>query len=222
MDSQQLYAGSLLCQFGIAKIVGRREEREIFRKGSGKPPVLFSQRRWRPVEDQVVVQEQIETMIRVIRGLRVILDNDIAALYQVETGQLVRAVQRNIARFPDDFAFRLSADEYAQELERQGRERRRGGRRNLPIAFTEHGVAMLSGVLRSERAVRVNVQIVRAFVRMRGLLTAQEGLSRRLDELEERYDSRFCVVFRAIRQLMTPAEPKRNPIGFRPPEDASL
>ena len=90
---------------------------------------------------------------------------------------------------------------------------------NPPIAFTEHGVAMLSGVLRSERAVAVNIQIVRALVRMRQMATAEAGLSRRIDELEANYDARFGAVFKAIRQLMAPPLPPRNPIGFRPPED---
>ena len=173
------------------------------------------------MDEPLAMLDQIETMIHIVRGVRVILDEDMAVLYQVETRNLVRAVHRNQERFPDDFAFRLTPSEVIAVHSSQDRVRQRGGRRNLPIAFTEHGVAMLSGVLRSERAVRVNVQVVRAFVRMRYMLTAQNELSLRLDDLEAKYDSQFSVVFDAIRQLMSPPTPKRNPVGFVPPEDRS-
>jgi hypothetical protein len=174
------------------------------------------------VDDSAVVGEQVESMIHVVRGVRVILDEDIAALYEVETGNLVRAVHRNQERFPEDFVFRLTTAELADLNARQRVSPRRGGRRNLPMAFTEHGVAMLSGVLRSERAVRVNVHIIRAFIRMRNMLAAQHELSQRLDELEAKYDSQFRVVFDAIRQLMLPPTLPRNPIGFVPPEKPLL
>ena len=152
------------------------------------------------MDEPEVMVEQVESMIHVVRGLRVILDEDIAALYEVDTKNLVRAVHRNRERFPDDFAFRLTTSELAGVRTEQPVIRQRGGRRNLPMAFTEHGVAMLSGVLRSERAVRVNIQVVRAFIRMRNLIVAERELSLRLDEPEERYDSQFSVVFDAIRQ----------------------
>lgn len=171
------------------------------------------------MSEQPAMLEEIAKMIRVVRAQRVILDEDIAKLYLVDTGSLVRAFYRNIERFPSDFAFRLSESENGELRASTGGSRSRGGRRNPPIAFTEHGVAMLSGVLRSERAVAVNIQIVRAFVRMRQMATAEAGLSRRIDELEANYDARFGAVFKAIRQLMAPPLPPRNPIGFRPPED---
>lgn len=171
------------------------------------------------MDELSVTLEEIAAMILVVRGQRIILDEDIARLYGVETGMLIRAVTRNIERFPADFAFRLSGAEHEAIRESRNRSQGRGGRRNLPMAFTEHGVAMLSGVLRSERAVSVNIQIVRAFVRMRQMMAAQEDLSRRIDELESRYDSQFSAVFKAIRQLMAPPETPRRPVGFRPPED---
>ncbi|MEI7813755.1 MAG: ORF6N domain-containing protein [Coriobacteriia bacterium] len=174
------------------------------------------------MDEPQVVLEQVESMIHVVRGLRVILDEDIAALYEVDTRSLVRAMRSNQERFPDDFVFRLTSSELAELRTREGGNRGRGGRRNLPMAFTEHGVAMLSGVLRSERAVHVNVEVVRAFIRMRNMMTAQHELSLRLDELENRYDSQFGVVFDAIRQLMLPPAPPRNPIGFGPPDDSSV
>ena len=173
------------------------------------------------MEEPGTMVERVEAMIFVVRGLRVILDEGIASLYEVETGNLVRAVHRNMERFPEDFVFRLTAPEADEMRAVRGGVRQRGGRRTLPYAFTEHGVAMLSGVLRSERAVRVNVQVIRAFIRMRNLLAAQHELSARLDELEARYDSQFSVVFDAIRQLMTPPAPPRKQIGFVPAEDPS-
>jgi hypothetical protein len=168
------------------------------------------------MNEDLVPHERIESCILLIRGQRVILDDDIAVLYAVETGQLVRAVLRNVERFPDDFMFRLTVAEFADAR----RERRipvvHGGRRKPPYAFTEHGVAMLSGVLRSPRAVEVNIEIVRAFVRLRGALSVHKDLTRRLDELEVKYDGQFGIVFEAIRQLMLPPARARKPIGFSP------
>lgn len=163
--------------------------------------------------------DAIELAIVDLRGQRVLLDADLAVMYEVETRSLIQAVQRNPGRFPDDFTFRLSEDEWAalRPLDRKGR----GGRRTLPYAFTQEGVAMLSSVLRSDRAVYVNVQVMRAFVRMREILLARADLAQRLDELEAKYDSKFAVVFEAIRRLMAPPVPARNPIGFMPPEDSS-
>jgi len=167
------------------------------------------------MDEPIEIAEQVHSMIHVVRGLRVILDEDIASLYGVETGNLTRAVQRNQERFPEDFAFRLTTAEATEFRLAKGKSGQHGGRRTTPMAFTEHGVSMLSGVLRSERAVRVNVQTVRAFIRMRDMLAAQNELSVRLDELEARYDSQFSAVFSAIRQLMAPSMPPRNPVGFR-------
>ena len=148
-----------------------------------------------------------------VRGHKVMLDFDLARLYAVETKILNKAVKRNIARFPDDFMFELSEEEFAS-LRFQFGTSRWGGRRYRPYAFTEQGVAMLSSVLRSGRAVNVNIEIMRAFVRLRAMLSSHEDLARMLAALEKKYDAQFKVVFDAIRELMTPPQPKRRPIGF--------
>lgn len=158
---------------------------------------------------------QIERHILLIRGQKVMLDADLAELYGVTTGVLNQAVERNAERFPTDFAFRLSRQE-ADNLKSQiVISSSWGGRRSLPYAFTEQGVAMLSSVLRSERAVQVNVEIMRAFVRLRQLLSTDADLARKLDELEARFDEQFRIVFDAIRELMDD-EPRRRkpPIGY--------
>jgi hypothetical protein len=171
--------------------------------------------------------ERIERAILLIRGQKVMLDKDLAKLYGVQTRVLIQAVKRNVTRFPDDFLIQLTWEE-AEALRSQivtlneppAVEPKPSGRgRHLkyrPYAFTEQGVAMLSSVLRSERAVLVNVEIMRAFVRMRQLLAANADLARRLDALEKKYDVQFKVVFDAIRDLMAPppAEPKRGKFGF--------
>jgi hypothetical protein len=162
--------------------------------------------------------ERIERAILLIRGQKVLLDSDLAELYGVTTGNLNKAVKRNLARFPGDFMFQLSAPEAHDLIFQFGISKAggRGGRRTLPYAFTEQGMAMLSSVLNSDRAVAVNIEIMRAFVRLREILASNADLSRRLDELEKKYDERFRVVFDAIRQLMKPPEgPSRRKIGFR-------
>ena len=133
-----------------------------------------------------------------LRGHKVMLDFDLAGLYGVETKVLNKAVRRNLARFPDDFMFELSEREFA-DLRFQTGTSRWGGRRYPPYAFTEQGVAMLSSVLRSERAVNVNIVIMRAFVRLRTMLSSHEDLARKLAALEKKYDARFKAVFDAIR-----------------------
>jgi len=159
--------------------------------------------------------ERIERAILFMRGHKVLLDEDLAALYGVATRVLVQAVHRNRTRFPDDFMFQLSDEEFARLRSQVGISNpRRGGRRYRPYAFTEQGVAMLSSVLRSERAVQVNIEIMRAFVRLRQLLASHEDLARRLDELEQKYDEQFKVVFEAIRQLMAPPTRSQRQIGF--------
>ena len=161
--------------------------------------------------------ERIETVIFFLRGERVILDADIAALYAVETKNLIKAVKRNQERFPEDFMFQLTSEEVRRLRFQFGTSNGRGGRRYLPYAFTEQGVAMLSGVLRSEQAVKVNVEIMRAFVRLRRMVNEQAELARKLDDLEERYDEQFKVVFDALRELMAPPEDSEGrPIGFEP------
>ncbi|MBN2559320.1 MAG: ORF6N domain-containing protein [Phycisphaerae bacterium] len=161
---------------------------------------------------------RVEGMIYVIRGQRVMLDSDLATLYGVKTKELNKAVNRNRDRFPPDFVFPLVAEEVAHLRFQIGTSNEgRGGRRYLPYAFTEHGVAMLSGVLRSKRAVQVNVAIMRAFVRLRSLLATHHELAAKLTELERRVASSeegIQTLFEAIRQLMAPAEPRRKQIGF--------
>ncbi len=165
--------------------------------------------------DGVVPPDRIEASIYLIRKEKVILDHDLASLYGVATKALVQAVKRNADRFPLDFMFQLSEEEFTN-LRSQIVTSSWGGRRSPPYAFTEQGVAMLSSVLRSRRAVAVNVEIMRAFVRLRRLLLSQEELGRKLLALERRYDRQFRVVFDAIRQIMSPnVPPKRRRIGFR-------
>jgi len=163
-----------------------------------------------------IAVEQIERSILMIRGQKVMLDADLAALYGVETKQLVQAVKRNRDRFQGDFAYQLTAKEVAN-LRSQivtSSLPTYGGRRYAPYVFTEQGVAMLSSVLRSPRAVQVNIEIMRAFVRLRELLASHKDLSRRLDELEQNYDKQFAAVFDAIRQLMTPPTKEQQEMGY--------
>jgi hypothetical protein len=151
------------------------------------------------------------------------LGNDLAKLYEVPTKVLNQAVKRNQERFPSDFMFQLTPNE-AQVLRSQFVTLKSGTGRHskyLPYAFTEQGVAMLSSVLRSKRAVQVNVEIMRAFVRLRRMLASNEDLARKLDALEKEYDSQFRVVFDVIRELMAPPEPRRRKIGFLVKERAA-
>jgi len=161
--------------------------------------------------------ERIQRCILSLRGEKVMLDSDLAELYEVETKVLNQAVKRNLDRFPADFCFQLTADE-AKTLDRLRSQlvtlKRGEHRKYLPYVFTEQGVAMLSSVLHSSRAVQVNIEIMRAFVRLRQMLASNAGLARKLAALEKKYDAQFKIVFDAIRQLMTPPEPKRREIGF--------
>src|SRR5436190_9729031 len=160
--------------------------------------------------------ESIERVIYLVRAEGVMLDRDLAKLYGVETKILNRAVKRHVNRFPPDFMFQLTADETDVLRYQIGTSKKgRGGRRYLPHVFTEQGVAMLSSVLNSERAVLVNIEIMRAFVKLRQLLASDAELSRRLDELESKYDRHFKVVFDAIREMMSPPVRDRKEIGFR-------
>jgi hypothetical protein len=164
----------------------------------------------------------VERRIVLLRGQKVMLDRDLAELYEVETKMLNRAVKRNLERFPEDFMFQLTAKVIDHLRYQTGTSNLRsqigtsswGGRRYLPYAFTEQGVAMLSSVLRSKRAVMVNVEIMRAFVRLRQILGEHADLARKLAALERKYDSQFKAVFDAIRELMTPPPAKKRPIGF--------
>lgn len=153
--------------------------------------------------------EKIEKAIYIIRGEEVMLDRDLAFLYGVETKTLNRAVKRNLQRFPPDFMFQLTDDE-AEALRCQigTSNKGRGGRRYLPHVFTEPGVAMLSSVLSTERAIAVSIEMIRAFIKLRELFASNAELARRLDELESEYDKQFKIVFDAIRELM--AKPVRD------------
>ena len=155
----------------------------------------------------------IEQRILLLRGHKVLLDSTLAELYAVETRVLLQAVKRNSNRFPDDFMFQLTKPEF-DNLRSQTVTSSWGGRRTPPYVFTEQGVAMLSSVLRSPRAVQVNIEIMRAFVRLRRMLAENTELQSRLDQLEDHYDQQFKVVFDAIRELMIPPEKQQNPIGF--------
>ena len=164
----------------------------------------------------VIPAERIEKRIFLIRGQKVILDSDLARLYEVPTRRLNEQVKRNPRRFPPDFMFQLTAEE-AESLRSHCAisNAGRGGRRYHPYAFSEQGIAMLSSILNSDRAILVNVEIIRVFVRLRNLLATHKDLARKLEELEGKYDHQFKVVFDAIRNLMTlpPLSPKRK-IGF--------
>jgi len=167
--------------------------------------------------------ENLASLVLFLRGDKVLLDTDLAALYGVETKALNQAVARNHDRFPDDFMFRLSPDEAEaiRRLRSQNVTLKRGQHsKYLPHAFTEQGVAMLSSVLRSPRAAQVNIAIMRTFVQLRRLMDTNRDLARKIEALEKRYDEQFAVVFDAIKQLIASdqaqkAQPKRR-IGFRP------
>lgn len=158
----------------------------------------------------------IEQRIHVVRGKRVMLDSDLGILYEVNTKALNQALQRNLDRFPEDFAFQLTAEEHSA-LRSQSVTLKKGRgqhRKYPPYVFTEHGVTMLASVLKSERAVQANIAIVRAFVRLREMLVSHADLARKIDELEKRYDKNFAAIFDAIRTLMFPPESERKRIGF--------
>ena len=163
---------------------------------------------------QLVPIERIENRIFLIRDQKVMMDRDLAELYGVETGQLNRAVTRNIDRFPSDFMFPLTKGEF-ENLRCQFGISSWGGARYRPRAFTEQGVAMLSSVLRSERAAQVNILIMRAFVKMRETIIAHKDLARKLDAMEEKYDASFRIVFDAIRRFMKqPPSHLKGKVGF--------
>jgi hypothetical protein len=181
----------------IHKLKNRKEKRVM-----GEPKSL-------------VPSESIEKTIFLLRGQKVLLSIHLAELYQVEPRMLIQAVKRNIERFPKDFMFQLTKEEF-NNLKSQIVISSWGGlRRAAPYAFTEQGVAMLSSVLNSSRAIQVNIEIMRAFVRLRQMLASNANLERRLNELEKKYDAQFRVVFDAIRQLMAAPEKPPKKIGFQ-------
>lgn len=164
-----------------------------------------------PIESKA---KPLEHSILLVRGQKVILDQDIAELYGVSTKRLNEQVRRNQSRFPEDFMFQLTREEFSI-LRSQFATSSWGGRRYPPNAFTEHGAVMLAGVLNSPIAVEASIQVVRAFVRLRTMLASHKELARKLSELESRYDKQFQVVFEAIRQLMAPTRKVPSKIGFK-------
>jgi hypothetical protein len=177
-----------------------------------------------PRTTQLVPVERVERLIHLVRGEKVLLDADLAVLYGVTTGNLNKAAKRNQQRFPPDFMFQISDEEVPNLIFQSGRSKQRGGRRHNPYAFTEQGVAMLSSVLRSERAVQVNVAIMRAFVGLRRMLAANEAFAHKLAELErkiEGHDASIRTLFDAIRELAAPPAIPRREIGYHVKE-ASL
>jgi DNA-binding PadR family transcriptional regulator len=173
---------------------------------------------------ELVLIRQVAQVIRVIRGEKVLLDFDLAPLYGVTTGNLNKAVRRNRERFPSDFMFQLSAAEAEALIFQFGISKVRGGRRHRPYAFTEQGVAMLSSVLSSARAVSVNIAIMRAFVKLREALETNRELARKFDELERhvgKHDEKIDAILEAIRQLMAPPEKPKREIGFHVREQAT-
>ena len=169
-------------------------------------------------ETSLIPAERIENSILFIRKEKVILDEDLAFLYGVSTKVLIQAVKRNMERFPLDFMFQLSKEEFVSlrsQIVTSKPKSGRGGRRYPPYAFTEEGVAMLSSVLNSPRAIKVNIEIMRAFVRLRKILASHVELARKMETLEKKYDSQFKIVFDAIRQLMAPKEAPNKRIGFQ-------
>jgi hypothetical protein len=163
--------------------------------------------------EELVPHEVIENKIYLIRGQKVMMDMDLAGLYGVLTKYLNQQVRRNNIRFPEDFMFQLTREE-AENLRLHFATSSYGGRRYLPFAFTEHGILMLSSVLNSKRAIGVNIQIMRAFVKLRQLLSSHADLRRKIEGMEKKYDGQFKVVFDAIKALIQPPPRKTKKIGF--------
>ena len=168
-----------------------------------------------PKEYPIVLFGEIEQRIFFVCGQRVMIDRDIADLYQVETKHLNRQVKRNSERFPVEFMFQLSNEEKDQLVTNWHRFSSLKHSTTRPYAFTEHGVAMLSSVLKSKRAIQVNIQIIKTFIRLREIASTHKELSRKLKDLELRYDAQFRLVFEAIQSLTKPPEKSKKPIGFQ-------
>ena len=162
----------------------------------------------------LIVQEIIEQKIYLVRGQRVMLDRDLALLYEITTGNFNKAVSRNLDRFPSDFMFRLNKEEFHNLIFQFGTSRWGGTRKNTRV-FTEHGILMLSSVLNSKRATQVNIQIMRTFIKMREMLVAHKDILKRVEEMEKRYDRQFRVVFQTIKKMMSPPNTSKRKIGFK-------
>ncbi len=168
------------------------------------------------MKTEIIPVENIQNKIYLIRNQKVMLDKDLAGLYQITTGNLNKAVKRNIERFPDDFMFRLTKEETESLIFQIGTSKR-GGSRHLPFVFTEQGVAMLSSVLNSQRAIQVNIQIMRTFINLRKLMLDTSKIQKQLQTLFEKtetHDKQFQVVFNAIKELITIKEKPKRPMGF--------
>jgi hypothetical protein len=196
----------------------QEEQQMATRKPAADPPVRPAPSRSENGSALAALpgQQSLAQLVHLVRGEKVLLDADLAMLYGVETGALNRAVKRNLDRFPADFMFQLSAPEWENLRCQIGISSAHGGRRGTPYAFTEQGVAMLSSVLHSQRAVQVNIAIMRTFVQLRRLMDSNRDLARRIDALESRYDEQFSAVFDAIKQLITDDKQRKTkrPIGF--------
>lgn len=165
-------------------------------------------------EKSLISSERIISRIFLIRGKKVMLDKDLAELYQVRTMDLNKAVKRNADRFPHDFAFRLSRSDFNDLIFHSGISSW-GGTRIPPMAFTEQGVAMLSSILRSKRAVQTNIQIIRIFTKIRQMLTNNRNLRLKIEKMEQKYDKQFQIVFKAIKRLIQEEEKPKKMIGFQ-------
>jgi len=164
--------------------------------------------------NSLIPAEKIAAKIVIVRDKKVMIDNDLAMLYGVKTGRLNEQVSRNIKRFPEDFMFQLTKEEVLN-LKSHFATSSWGGARKLPRVFTQEGVAMLSSALNSERAILVNIQIMRAFTQLRRMLLTNKDLKRKIEEMEKKYDKQFAIVFQAIKQLLEPTPVKPKPrIGF--------
>jgi len=162
----------------------------------------------------LITIENIAQKIFIIRGQKIMLDSDLAQLYHVETRVLIQAVKRNIERFPEDFMFQLNKEEF-EILKSQFVISSWGGRRTLPYAFTEQGVAMLSSILRSEQAIKVNIMIMRTFVKLRKIIFSNKKLAQKIESMENKYDRQFLIIFNVIQRLMKPLDDKsKKQIGF--------
>ena len=162
----------------------------------------------------LITQERIAQRIFIIRGIKVILDRDLAILYEVETRVLNQAVKRNMKRFPKDFMFQLTQAETNEVITNSDNLQRLKFAPTYPYAFTEQGIAMLSSVLNSDKAIKVNIQIMRTFTKLRELMLVHKDLRIKIEELEKKYDSQFKIVFNALRRLIDPLQKPKTPIGF--------